>query len=49
MVVVVVRGGAFVFGAACSRTRDGVRFAGVVRCSLVTGTATEPRETTYAA
>jgi len=48
-VEVVVRGWAFVFGAACSRTRDGVRFAGGVRCSLVTGTATDPRETTYAA
>ena len=47
--MVAVRAGAFVLGAACSRTRDGVRFAGGVRWSRVTGTATEPRETTYAA
>ena len=47
--MVVVRGGTFVVGAECSRTGEGVRFAGGVRCSRVTGTATEPRETKYAA
>jgi asparagine synthetase B (glutamine-hydrolysing) len=42
--VVVVVGETF--GRARSRTPEGVRLSGGVRCSLVTGTATEPRETT---